>query len=124
MHFQPELNPHLNTITACDHDAIKINQTPYASSIWVTPEGEVKILEASHFSELTEELFETVSKATPEVVLVGTGSQQHFIHPAKLAPLNRARIGVECMSSQAACRTYNVLMGEGRRVLALILLPD
>ena len=124
MHFQPDINPNLNAITSCDAHAIKINNIPFTSSIWVTPEGAVQTLTAHTIADLTGELFEAVSKASPEVVLIGTGVRQHFLHPVLLAPLTQARIGVECMSSDAACRTYNVLRSEGRRVLALILLPN
>jgi uncharacterized protein len=56
------------------------------------------------------------------VVILGTGERQRFIHPKLTAALTMRRIGVECMDSQAACRTYNILMGEGRKVtLALVI---
>jgi uncharacterized protein len=55
-------------------------------------------------------------------VILGTGRRQRFVHPALTACLTARRIGVECMDNQAACRTYNILMAEGRRVaLALII---
>jgi uncharacterized protein len=57
------------------------------------------------------------------VVIFGTGARQRFPHPRLVAPLARARIGVEVMATGAACRTYNILMGEGRRVVAVILPP-
>ena len=55
-------------------------------------------------------------------MLLGTGARQRFPHPRLLKPLTEAGIGCEAMTSQAACRTYNILMSEGRRVLAAILL--
>ena len=55
-------------------------------------------------------------------MILGTGTKQRFAHPKLTACLINQRIGVECMDSQAACRTYNILMGEGRKVaLALII---
>jgi uncharacterized protein len=57
-----------------------------------------------------------------EIVLLGTGQRLAFPPPALLAPLAAARIGVEVMDSNAACRTYNILMAEGRRVAAAIIL--
>jgi uncharacterized protein len=60
----------------------------------------------------------------PELILIGTGSRQHFPKPELLKALIQAKIGFEIMDSQAACRTYNILVGEGRRVLlALIVEP-
>ena len=57
-----------------------------------------------------------------DVVIVGTGARQRFAHPKLFAMLTRRRIGIECMDSQAACRTYNILMAEGRKAaLALII---
>ncbi len=56
------------------------------------------------------------------MVILGTGARQRFIHPRLIAALTARRVGVETMDNQAACRTYNILMAEGRRVaLALIL---
>ncbi|MCX7560789.1 Mth938-like domain-containing protein [Sulfitobacter sp. F26204] len=57
-----------------------------------------------------------------DVLFVGTGAQVSHLPDALLDPLQSAGIGVEAMSSPAACRTYNVLLSEGRRV-ALALLP-
>jgi uncharacterized protein len=60
----------------------------------------------------------------PELVLIGTGSRQRFPKPELLKALVQAKIGFEIMNSQAACRTYNILVGEGRQVvLALIVEP-
>jgi uncharacterized protein len=54
--------------------------------------------------------------------VLGTGARQRFVHPKLVASLSSMHVGVESMDSQAACRTYNVLMGEGRKVtLALII---
>ena len=58
----------------------------------------------------------------PAVFILGTGERQRFVHPKLTAALTMRRIGVECMDSQAACRTYNILMGENRRVLAAMVL--
>lgn len=58
----------------------------------------------------------------PEIVILGTGATLRFPHPEFSRQLAAAGIGFEVMDSKAACRTYNVLMAEGRRVLAAILL--
>jgi uncharacterized protein len=58
---------------------------------------------------------------SPELVLLGTGPRQRFPRPALLRPLIEARVGFEVMDLQAACRTFNILVGEGRRVAAALL---
>lgn len=57
----------------------------------------------------------------PEVILLGTGARQQFLHPSRLAPCHRAGIGIEQMTTEAACRTFNVLVSEGRQVVAALL---
>jgi uncharacterized protein len=124
MHFQPDLNPTQNNLTGIDADSIKINQIPYASSVLLAPTGDVQLISARHTADLNETLWHDIIEQAPEVLLIGTGLRQQFLSPALLAPLFQANIGVECMNSGAAARTFNVLMSEGRRVLALILLPE
>ena len=76
----------------------------------------------TRFEDLSAEHFERIAADKPDVVILGTGERQRFIHPRLIASLSELRIGVECMDNQAACRTYNILMGEGRKVtLALVI---
>ena len=56
----------------------------------------------------------------PEIVLLGTGDVQRFPHPRLLAPLGEAHVGIEAMDTSAACRTFNILVAEGRRVAAAL----
>jgi uncharacterized protein len=75
-----------------------------------------------NFEALTAAHFEKIEEDKPDVVILGTGERQRFVHPRLVAALSARHIGVESMDSKAACRTYNVLMGEGRKVtLALII---
>jgi uncharacterized protein len=76
----------------------------------------------SSFDALNAQDFAQIEAASPDVVILGTGARQRFIHPKIVAALTARHVGVETMDNQAACRTYNILMAEGRRVaLALIL---
>lgn len=91
--------------------------------------GTVLLGQGVHATDFDEREPDDLSAATvarireqdPEVVIIGTGSRHVFPPPGLLAPLTRAGIGVEVMSTSAACRTYNVLNGEGRKVVALLL---
>lgn len=112
------------TITGYDASGVEINAERYDYSLIVLPETPPRRLDAPSFEALSAEHFELIGQDNPDVVILGTGERQRFIHPKLTAALTLRRIGVECMDSQAACRTYNILMGEGRKVtLALIITP-
>jgi uncharacterized protein len=119
-------DPHsgANTITGYGDGYVEINQTPYAHAVLLSSDGAISEwpvhsfegLEASHFAQMVE--------LKPELILIGTGSKQRFPKPELLKSLILAKIGFEIMDSQAACRTYNILVSEGRQVLlALIVEP-
>ncbi len=123
MQFQPDSNPNQNNVTRVEPQAIYVNQRPFYASLLLSPtEAPLELaLRATH--EIKADFWQQVIELAPEVLLCGTGAQQLFLPPATLAPLYAAGVGVECMSTQAAARTFNVLMSEGRRVLALLILP-
>ena len=73
------------------------------------------------FAELKAEHFAPIAAMKPEVVLLGTGGKLRFPHPSITRSLSDACIGVEVMDLQAACRTYNILMAEERKVAAALL---
>jgi uncharacterized protein len=86
------------------------------------PERPPRAWPVARFEDLTAAHFEEIASDKPDVVVLGTGERQRFVHPKLVASLSALHVGVDCMDSQAACRTYNVLMGEGRKVtLALII---
>ena len=113
------------TVTGYDDSGVEINAVRYNYSLIVLPETPPRAWNAPSFESLTAEHFDLIGQDSPDVVILGTGAKQRFIHPRLTANLTMRRIGVECMDSQAACRTYNILMGEGRKVtLALVINPD
>jgi uncharacterized protein len=73
------------------------------------------------FDALSERHFAALADLAPELVIFGTGARLRFPAPALLRPLIERGIGVETMDTAAACRTYNVLLGEGRAVVAALL---
>ena len=110
------------TVTGYDETGVEINAERYNFSLVVLPEMAPRAWNAPTFEALTVEHFDLIGADDPDVVILGTGARQRFIHPRLTAALTLRRIGVECMDSQAACRTYNILMGEGRKVtLALVI---
>jgi uncharacterized protein len=110
------------TVTAYDESGVEINAVRFGHSLIVMPETAPVAWPVSSFESLTLENFQQVDAGKPEVVILGTGKRQRFVHPKLIAPLTARHVGVEAMDSQAACRTYNILMAEGRKVaLALIV---
>ncbi len=74
------------------------------------------------FSELGPAHFDQLAELDTELVIFGSGNQLRFPRPAWLAPLMQRRIGFETMDTRAACRTYNILSAEGRKVVAALLI--
>jgi len=110
----------VNTITAYGDDYVKVNGERRDSSIIVTAE-EVRAWHPPSFDALAEEDFAPLAALGVEIVLLGTGPRQRFPHPRITASLARAHVGLEVMDAKAACRTYNILVAEARRVaLALV----
>ena len=112
----------LNTFTAYGPGDVEINRQRYARPGLVAPEGEVVAGEGDGFESLTPAHFESLLSREPELVLLGTGERQRFPHPRLTAALAQARVGIDVMDTRAACRTYNILMMEGRRVLVALLM--
>jgi len=113
------------TVTGYDDRGVEINAVRYNYSLIVLPETPPRAWDAPSFEALTAAHFDLIGQDSPDVVILGTGARQRFVHPRLTANLTMRRVGVECMDSQAACRTYNILMGEGRKVtLALVINPD
>jgi uncharacterized protein len=118
-----DLNPALNTVTAYGEGWIEINQTRHEGALVLRPQGEILAWPVAGFDVLESAHFEALLEHAPEVLIFGTGARQRFPHPRLVASLARARIGIEVMATGAACRTYNILMGEDRRVVAALLPP-
>ena len=110
----------LNTVTAYGPGFIEINKVRHDSAILLTPER-VEPWDVLSFEALSEADFERLRSFNPEVVLLGTGARQRFPHPRLARALTDARIGLEVMSTAAACRTYNILMAENRKVAAALI---
>jgi uncharacterized protein len=112
------------TVTAYDEEGVEINAVRFTNSLLVLPESPPVAWPVASFDALSAEDFARIDATRPDVVILGTGARQRFVHPRLTAALSSRRIGVESMDNQAACRTYNILMAEGRKVaLALIIEP-
>jgi uncharacterized protein len=109
-------------ITAYDEKFIEVNKQRYQQSLIVMPQQLNDNWLVQDFANLTEAQFTQITELNPEVVLLGTGKKHQFLHPKIYQILTQKGIPLECMTTAAACRTYNILMSEGRNVLAALIL--
>ncbi len=114
-------------ITAYGADWIAVNGERHTRSLLLSATEGASLWDCNRFADLTADHFDRLLQPLaepPELVLLGSGSRLRFVRPALLQGLIARRIGVETMDTGAACRTYNILAGEGRRVVAALLLGD
>lgn len=145
MKLHTDANAKLNTVTAYGDGYVEINLIQFPHAVAFGPEGAIHpwpvadasaittallrqaaglpeaVADPMAFLDAAEDAPEPLPPGAPEVLLVGTGERQRFLPAATLAPLLRAGIGVETMDTQAAARTYNILMAEGRRVIVALI---
>jgi hypothetical protein len=121
MKLQSDPHSGANTITGYGDDYVEINRTPYSHAVLLSSDAEIQEWAVKSFDELSVEDFSQMASLKPELILIGTGQRQRFPKPELLKTLIEAKIGFEVMDSQAACRTYNILVGEGRQVLLALI---
>jgi uncharacterized protein len=122
MKLQPDRIDGVNAITAFVPGLVRVNTQDFTTSLLLPWQGAVLAWPCQDFEALRAEHFEQLVALAPELVIFGSGSRLRFVKPALLRSLIDQRIGIETMDTAAACRTYNVLAGEGRRVVAALLL--
>ena len=114
----------LLSITSYDASHIAVNGRPLTKSFLLTPQRLIEDWPPDSFDSLTESDLVAVASLDCPIVLLGTGVRQRFPAPALMRQLVERRIGVEVMDSHAACRTYNILMAEGREVAAAMIIES
>ena len=121
MKFQREATSEF-AITAYSATSVSVAGIEHRSSLRVSHQSPAAPWTVATFSEITASTILEATKTQPEIVILGTGHRLRFPASGALAPLRDARIGFEVMDTAAACRTYNVLLSEGRQVTALLLI--
>jgi uncharacterized protein len=118
---------HLNTsagnvFTGYGDDYVRLGIVVYRENVVVTPERILTGWCPAGFDALTDADFAAVAELQPEIVLLGTGARQRFPSPRLTRALTEARIALDVMNTPAACRTFNILAAEERKVAVAILL--
>jgi uncharacterized protein len=101
---------------------VEVNGERFTQHLLVSSMGAKTHWDCGGFDSLQTEHFAQLITLEPELVIFGSGERIRFPHPQWLNALYARRIGVETMDTQAACRTFNFLAGEGRKVVAALLL--
>ena len=109
-----------NTFSGYGEGYVTVKGERIEKNAIVTPD-QVLPWPAEGFDQLAESDFEVFAGMNLEILLIGTGPKQRFPHPRLTRALAEKRVGIEAMDLQAACRTYNILVAEGRRVAAALL---
>lgn len=122
MQITQDPNIGLYYIHAYEPGKIKVNEEILTHSIIISSEQPINNWAPQQMSELTAEHLAAILALKPEVVLLGSGTHISFPPKELLLPFYAQQIGVEVMDTGAACRTYNVLISEGRRVVAGLLI--
>ena len=111
-----------NTFTAYGEGYVSVNAVRHSSNLIVLPERLILDWTPGSFDSLSLADFELLATLDTEIILLGTGKQLRFPRPELMQPLIAVRKGLEVMDVHAACRTYNVLINEGRKVAAALIL--
>lgn len=122
MPLHPQTDTSMNLFTGHGEGYVSVNTHHYRQPVVVTAQDIRTDWPATDFASLAAAHFDYFLGLEPEVLLFGTGVKQQFAHPALYRALIDAHIGIEFMDTPAACRTYNILVAENRKVVAAILI--
>lgn len=123
MKFQPD-SIDVQSISGYGPGWIGIGTEKITTSIVLGSRGERFDWACDQFDDLNEVHFAQLAALGTELIIFGSGNRIRFPRPAWLAPLVQRQIGIETMDVQAACRTYNILAGEGRHVAVALLMES
>lgn len=110
-----------HTVTAYGQDYVAVNGRILRRSLLLLPDSIDETWGPDSFAALAQEHLAPLVPLSSDVLLLGTGMRQRFPPPALLRPLIEAGRSIEIMDTPAACRTYNILVAEGRRVAAALI---
>ena len=122
MRFTQDVTAGINVIRGYASGELRVNENTYRGAVILSATTLIDLPNVQNLEDLLAVDVARILALEPELVLLGTGGRQIFPAPAFGAQFMRAGIGFEVMDTSAACRTVNVLIGERRRVAAVLLL--
>jgi uncharacterized protein len=114
----------VQTIQSYGPDWVGVMGEKIQHSVIIGSNGQRVDWQCSRFEDLTASHFAQLAEFDAELIIFGSGSRIRFPQAAWLQPLMAKRMGLETMDTGAACRTYNILAGEGRRVVVALVLEQ
>lgn len=122
MKLHQQLTANVNTIRAFEQGCITINNEPCHNSLIVTADRLEKNWHIESPEQLTTETIRELLDYQPDIILIGTGKKHHLLDPLLSLEAIQQGTGIEIMTTEAACHTYNILLGEDRLVLAALII--
>ena len=111
-----------NLITGYGLNWVEVNQERHQTSLIITPNQLLLEWPVKTIKDIKENSFEAIESLNIEIILLGTGNTQEHLEPKILEYFSKKNMAVECMNNQSACRTYNILANEERKVLLALML--
>ena len=111
-----------NLITGYDSNWVEVNQERYHSSLVMTPNQLLLEWPVKSIKDIKENSFEAIESLNIEIILLGTGNIQEHLEPRLIEYFSKKNIAIESMNNQSACRTYNILANEERKVLLALMI--
>ena len=111
-------------ITGYQADHVLVNNEPHFKSLIVSPERLITDWDVTSIRRLNKDCFSVLDDLQLEIILVGSSEQGYFLDGELIAWFAQKKIGLEHMSMAAACRTYRILVSEGRRAAAALIFLD
>ena len=122
MKFSEDLNSGSQVIDRYDDESITINEKMFTQSLIVSNFQIIENWPVNEINDLSNQSLQAIIELQPEVIIIGTGKQILFPRPENYSSVINMGIGIEFMNTGAACRTYNVLLSEDRKVAAGIII--
>ena len=121
MEFREDHNPSSFHIGSYQPGEIMVNGKAYNQGIIVTTENLTEDCFVNDVKDISQQHIASLCAAKPEIILIGTGEKQQFLHRSLLKEAAKHNLSLDVMNTQAACRTFTVLATEGRRVIAALV---
>lgn len=121
MQFLKDHTPGANLITGLEDTAVQVGEQVYRHSLIISATDLIENWPVQDVGMLSDQAWDEVIRTDPDLILLGTGPRLIFPKPEQLRRTMARGIGVEVMDTEAACRTYNLLVHEARKVTAALI---
>jgi uncharacterized protein len=124
MKLHQQTTPDQNTIRSLEPGRIRVNDDYFVNSLIITADRLDDKWPVAHADQIDEDVIVGLLEFDAEIILLGTGLQHHLLDPRISLEAIQRGVGIEIMSTEAACHTYNILLGEDRAVLAALIIES